>query len=531
MKNTKKQQTMRSIAIIAIAAVIGFAFITCDDGNSKSDDTVSINAIGVTAPVQGAAPVTEITANEQYTGTVAWNGTPAAFAYNTAYTATITLTAKSGYTLEGVPADFFTVAGAQSVSNAANSGVVTATFSPIAIIYIITDDASSFTAAKGGATVDAGTNVETGEIQDVIDVIRTNAGGEPVSIQFGTGGSALDIGTASAQFTNVTGSEWGLITLSGKITSANITSTEGTVLIGANVSVNSTADIAVTSSTTTNGRAIYKSGAGTVNISGGTVSATSGRAVYIVSNSTATVNISDGTVSAATGYAVYNGSSNATVNISGGTISTTTGQAVRNDFNGTVNISGGTVSATTGYAVYNDYNGIINVSGSALVTSANTNTGYGTIYCSTLGTSTTINLTRIVITGGTVQNTSATTGNAVYNASIGRVEISGGTILAPTYAVQNTTTNSTTANAGAIILGGDPDITGRLRPAANGRLSVTTSFNPSTGRSYILDYSAYAADDIAVIGGASSATNFSLHNATAWKLAVSGSDLVIAAVE
>jgi hypothetical protein len=179
--------------------------------------------------------------------------------------------------------------------------------------------------------------------------------------------------------------------------------------------------------------------------------------------------------------------------------------------------------------VYNDYNGTITVSGTALVTSANTSTTYGTIYCSTLGSSTTTNLTRIVITGGTVQNTSpGTNGNAVYNASVGRVDISGGTIVAVTYAVQNTAT-STTANTGAIILSGDPTITGRLRPSATGRLTVTTSFNPSTGRLYTLDYAAYAAGNIAVIGGASSATNFTLHNQTAWKLSASGNDLVIAA--
>jgi len=135
MKNSVKLKAMRSIAgIAAIIAVIGFAFIACDDGNGNGgggggDTAINIAAIaGVTAPVQGAAPVTAITANDQYTGTVAWNGTPAAFAYATEYTATITLTAKSGYTLQGVTANFFTVAGALSVSNAANSGVVTAIF-------------------------------------------------------------------------------------------------------------------------------------------------------------------------------------------------------------------------------------------------------------------------------------------------------------------------------------------------------------------------------------------------------------------
>ena len=92
--------------------------------------TVSVVAIpGVTAPVAGAAPVTAITETAQYTGTVAWSpAVAAAFAANTAYTAAITLTPKTGFTLYGLAANSFTVAGASPVTNAANSGAVTAAF-------------------------------------------------------------------------------------------------------------------------------------------------------------------------------------------------------------------------------------------------------------------------------------------------------------------------------------------------------------------------------------------------------------------
>jgi len=92
------------------------------------DTVINLVAIpGVTAPVTGATPVTAITETAQYTGTVAWNGMPANFAASTVYTATITLTAKTGCTLSGVTANSFTLAGA-SASNAVNSGVVTAVF-------------------------------------------------------------------------------------------------------------------------------------------------------------------------------------------------------------------------------------------------------------------------------------------------------------------------------------------------------------------------------------------------------------------
>jgi len=92
------------------------------------DTVISITEIpGVTAPVTGATPVTAITETEQYTGTVTWSGTPATFAASTVYTATITLTAKAGYTLTGVVANSFAVAGA-TATNSVNSGVITAVF-------------------------------------------------------------------------------------------------------------------------------------------------------------------------------------------------------------------------------------------------------------------------------------------------------------------------------------------------------------------------------------------------------------------
>jgi len=93
---------------------------------------IDIAAIpGVTAPVTGATPVTTITATAEYTGTVAWAGNPATFVAGTAYTATITLTPTAGYTLTGVAANFFTVAGTSTpATNAVNSGVVTAVFPP-----------------------------------------------------------------------------------------------------------------------------------------------------------------------------------------------------------------------------------------------------------------------------------------------------------------------------------------------------------------------------------------------------------------
>jgi hypothetical protein len=83
---------------------------------------------GVTAPVTGVTPAAITAGSGEYTGTVSWNPNNNPFVVSTTYTATITITPDNGYTLTGVPADFFTVPGATTVTNDANSGVVTAVF-------------------------------------------------------------------------------------------------------------------------------------------------------------------------------------------------------------------------------------------------------------------------------------------------------------------------------------------------------------------------------------------------------------------
>jgi hypothetical protein len=105
---------------------------TAAPGQSTAVNAFSLNG-RVTAPVKDAQPVTTGIDTVQYTGTIAWqtgNGTPHSglFAASTVYKALVTLTAKPGYTFNGVGANRFTYTGATSVTNAANSGTVTITF-------------------------------------------------------------------------------------------------------------------------------------------------------------------------------------------------------------------------------------------------------------------------------------------------------------------------------------------------------------------------------------------------------------------
>jgi hypothetical protein len=86
--------------------------------------------LGIALPVTGQTAPTTITSNAQFTGGITWSPVlnAGAFAAGTAYTATITLTPRPQFTSAGVPANFFRVATATTVTNPVNSGIITATF-------------------------------------------------------------------------------------------------------------------------------------------------------------------------------------------------------------------------------------------------------------------------------------------------------------------------------------------------------------------------------------------------------------------
>jgi hypothetical protein len=266
--------------------------------------------------------------------------------------------------------------------------------------YVITGSGMSFTATNSGVIIGIG------DIQDVINAIRTHAAGANSTMEFGNGTSTLDIGEEYAWFYNSSNAKWGLVTLKGKITSAR---NQYTIQIGevfdyyGSISVTSTADIKNTAE-----RGPWDGG----------------NAVYIPR-----------------GY----------LSITGGTVSATSGTAVDNGA-GTVNITGGTVSATTGTAVFS-LAGTTTVSGTAKVTSANTDTRYGTIYIAD-GID---DYASLEMTGGTVENTSTGTGNAIRNDYTGVVSITGGTVSKTgsnkNYAVYKGGTGAVTIGPGATIVG------------------------------------------------------------------------------
>lgn len=153
-----------------------------------ADTIISVAAIGgVTVPVTGDTPVTSVTSANGYTGTVSWSGSPATFPAATIETATITLTATAGYTLTGVSANFFTVAGATSVTHFADSGVITAVFpvtgAGVATKAMMTTQPSgavngfAFTTQPVVRITDASGNTNSSFTGNVVARIATGTGG------------------------------------------------------------------------------------------------------------------------------------------------------------------------------------------------------------------------------------------------------------------------------------------------------------------------------------------------------------------
>jgi hypothetical protein len=127
----KKNMGFLKAAIMAAglpALVLAFGLAACDTGTgpgpgpSGNQAVTALNLTDyVTAPAVGDTPAASLAENPpQYTGSIAWNTGAATFDSGTNYTATVTLTAKTGYVFNGVPN--FTHSDAQSVNSAAGEG-------------------------------------------------------------------------------------------------------------------------------------------------------------------------------------------------------------------------------------------------------------------------------------------------------------------------------------------------------------------------------------------------------------------------
>ncbi|MDR3284138.1 MAG: collagen-like protein, partial [Treponema sp.] len=147
-------------AAAANAADSGVIIITFPATAAAGADTVvNLRALdgAVTAPKTGETPNFAAINTAQYTGDVEWQTSAGAphsslFAVSTVYKAVVTLTAKDGYTFDGVGANSFTYTGAASVTNGANSGVVTITFPATVAVFTNLSDLNDYLFGRNANT-------------------------------------------------------------------------------------------------------------------------------------------------------------------------------------------------------------------------------------------------------------------------------------------------------------------------------------------------------------------------------------------
>ena len=166
---------------------------------------------------------------------------------------------------------------------------------------------------------------------------------------------------------------------------------------------------------------------GSVVVNAGTVANTNSTGLAIFNEGTGSVVVNGGAVQSI--YGSITNASTGSVSVTGGTVESSAafpGIAIENQSTGSVSVSGGTVKNTgTGLAIYNSSTGRITVSGNAVVTGAPTHSSYdGTIYLFGGTASDTV----LEITGGTIENTSAS-GKAIYNNASGKIVIPSGPVI------------------------------------------------------------------------------------------------------
>jgi len=329
--------------------------------------------------------------------------------------------------------------------------------------YVIIKIGDRFTALKDDEAVSVGANKT--DIQDVIDAIKTDAGGESCNIQFGNNDNTLDIGEGIIRFDGGdNGMDWGVVTLSGKLRSSfsfpfNDIVRYGAIYLTNGVSIESVAEI--TDSSSLSVCAIYNASTGMVTINGGTVSS------YFSVDYQIT-----GSFNRCISYAIYNASTGS-VTINEGTVSSSSrtsnyvnsSYAIYNESSGTVTINGGMVSSSSNsknscfsYGIYNASTGSVIINDGA-VSSSTTSTSspsspssYG-IYNASIGA--------VIINDGAVSTTTTTTSsspssssNGIYNESTGSVAINGGTVSSSAksdfYGIYNASTGSVTVDGGTV---------------------------------------------------------------------------------
>ena len=434
---------------------------------STGDLVVSRTAIaGVPKPVAGETPATTVTENNQYTGSIEWTPAHTQFVRNTEYTAKITLTPKAGYTLTGVLANSFTVAGASSVSNDADSGIVTAIFPPVKLVSVTIKTPPTKTTYAVGDKLD---------LNGLVVTLNMNDGTER-DVAFADFGE-YNITTSPAHEAELRASDTVTITADGKSVHQDITMISSFTYVDLNEEQQSViatvinskketlsdsvtngwyivlSDITLLSPLTVNGdvNLILADGktltvSGTHETAGVNVPVGNTLTVYSQSGGTGTLTVTGGKYGAGIGGGRDTAGGKVTIN--GGKVNATGGQGgpgIGAGMNNTgdavtVTINRGTVTATGiggGAGIGGAYGG---PTGGTVTINGGTVTAKGSDYSAGIGGGAHINLATIGAHGGvtTINGGTVTATGGLYGAGIGGGElgnggtttISGGTVTA-----------------------------------------------------------------------------------------------------
>ena len=123
---TKRRLFMLCLMSMAILLLPAAAF--AEDPEPLTPVVTDLTINDAICPINGEAPVTSFDSSDQFSGTIDWGSEDLIFSPGMPYTATITLTPKEDFTFEGVEENAFIIPGAKSVTNEADSGVITAVF-------------------------------------------------------------------------------------------------------------------------------------------------------------------------------------------------------------------------------------------------------------------------------------------------------------------------------------------------------------------------------------------------------------------
>lgn len=174
--------------------------------NSDTETTIIPScSLSVTAPVTGAVPQNSITTTDKYTGQISWSCNESVFQAGTAYTATIVLTAKSGYSFSSDTTKVSIPAASsfkQEVSGDGKTMTISAVFAATAA------DATGSSTQSGSSTeTTAGTGNSSGATGSSSGGTTASSGNSSSSDTGGTSGTNGTSGSDSSSAESTTESK------------------------------------------------------------------------------------------------------------------------------------------------------------------------------------------------------------------------------------------------------------------------------------------------------------------------------------